>query len=96
MADNGIDPKVANSWAQNSHWAGGLAWVFGSIVLFGPQFMWYFIGAGVLISGVKEFWYDYHYETTAERGSSLEDFTMYCVGFFGAAALYLIRWKVIR
>jgi hypothetical protein len=32
------------------------------------------------IAAGKEFWYDYHYETVDERGSSLLDFVMYALG----------------
>ena len=35
---------------------------------------------GLSAAAIKEFWYDYKYETAEERGSSLLDFTMYAVG----------------
>lgn len=35
---------------------------------------------GVGAAAFKEFWWDYHYEDVATRGSSLLDFSMYCVG----------------
>lgn len=35
---------------------------------------------GLLLAVIKEFWYDYHYETETERGSSLLDFVMYALG----------------
>jgi Negative regulator of sigma F len=35
---------------------------------------------GAAAAAVKEFWYDYHYETVDERGSSPMDFTFYVLG----------------
>lgn len=88
-----IDPKEFNMVAQNAHWEAGLCWVWGTIILFGPQYMWYAVGSGVAITAWKEFWYDYKYETDEVRGSSLEDFAFYWIGLFGAAALYLIKMR---
>lgn len=44
----------------------------------------------LLWATVKEFWYDYHYETADVRGSSLLDFSMYCAGTILAVVLTLI------
>lgn len=35
---------------------------------------------GLGLAAIKEFWYDYKFETVIERGSSLLDFSMYTVG----------------
>jgi len=93
--DQGIDPKTFNMVAQNAHWEAGMCWIFGGIILFGPGVMWWFLGIGVVVTAWKEFWYDYKYETEIVRGSSLEDFVFYCVGLFGAVALYLIKTQLI-
>jgi hypothetical protein len=46
---------------------------------------------GMLVfAAVKEFWYDYKYETPDVRGSSLLDFSMYCAGTLVAVGLSLI------
>lgn len=83
-----IDDKTANTWAQNAHWAGGLAWVFGSIVLFG--FSWWFVVGAVVATAIKEFWYDYRFETVDERGSSLQDFLFYQLGIWVAVISYFV------
>lgn len=94
MSDTGIDPSEFNMVSQNAHWEAGLAWVWGAILLVGPQAMWWAFGIGIVAAGVKEFWYDEKYETIEVRGSSLEDFTFYCVGLVGAVVLYWLRVKL--
>lgn len=39
---------------------------------------------GVAAAAFKEFWWDYHHEDAATRGSSLLDFSMYMVGILVA------------
>jgi hypothetical protein len=46
------------------------------------------LAVGVVgFAAAKEFWYDYKYEDAKTRGSSLLDFSMYCVG---VALAYLV------
>lgn len=45
------------------------------------------IAAVVVACAVKEFWYDYKYESAEVRGSSLKDFVFYMIG---AAAGWLL------
>jgi hypothetical protein len=90
-----ITDELFDEIAQNSHWAGGLAFVWGSVCLIGPGALWYSVLAGMAIAAAKEFWYDEKYETTEVRGSSLEDFTYYCVGLIGGALIYFLRWRFL-
>jgi hypothetical protein len=87
----GIDPALFNSVAQTGHTIAGALAVFAPLVLIGP--MWRFVGAGVIVlwALVKEFWWDQHYETPEIRGSSLEDFTFYCVGAGIALLVYQLE-----
>ncbi len=82
-----IDDKTFNQVAQLGHFAGGLAVVFGSEVLFGKKWGWLSFLILLAVAAIKEFWYDKYYETTEVRGSSSEDFTFYLIG--GATALML-------
>lgn len=75
-----IDNKEFNTVAQLSHFGGGLAVIFGSIVLFGASSMWWSILILAILTFLKEFWYDFKYETPEVRGSSKLDFVMYMVG----------------
>lgn len=69
-----ISVKEFNTVAQLSHAGWGLAIVFGPMALV-HSWKVTLIVAGVWIAYtlVKEFWYDYHYETPEVRGSSLLD-----------------------
>ena len=89
-----IQDSEFNTVAQLSHFGAGLAAIWGSIVLFGGQpAMWYAVISCVVLAGLKEFWYDYKYETVDVRGSSLEDFTFYMVGVFTAViSVYVKNW----
>ena len=86
-----IDNKVAYSWARNSHIAGGMAWIFGGLTLFGQTYLVYLLATGLALCAVKEFWYDQNYETPDERGSNLEDFLEYSAGFLAALILYYAK-----
>jgi hypothetical protein len=89
-----IDNETFDKVAQNSHWAGGLALIYGSIALFGPDYLIHFTLFGVTYAAVKEFWWDYHYESTEVRGSSAEDFAYYCVGLAVALVSYAVSLYV--
>ena len=86
-----IENSEFNQVAQLSHFGGAAAIIYGSIVLFGGiSAMWPAFFILLIISGVKEFWYDYHYETTDVRGSSLEDFLFYMAGAaFAIGSVYI-------
>lgn len=86
---NGITPKLFNQVAQLGHFAGGLATIFGSKVLFGAT--WWALAGLAGVAALKEFWFDYKYESTEVRGSSLLDFSMYIVGGLVALGLELIK-----
>lgn len=91
-----ITDSQFNKVSQNAHVLAGLAWIWGSVVLFGPQYIWYFLDAGVLLAAVKEFWWDYRFENTEVRGSSMEDFNVYCMGLIIAIASYFAKLWLMK
>ena len=88
-----IEDKEFNQVSQLSHFGGAAAIVYGLIVLAGMSAMWPTFIVLAIIAGVKEFWYDYHYETTEVRGSSLEDFLFYLAG--GLFAIITVYIKIL-
>lgn len=96
MANSPTVPvKLFNQVAQLGHFAAGLAWMFGWVVLLESQEVngWALLG-GIALAAVKEFYWDQHYEDEVVRGSNLEDFTFYCVGFAVASIVILVsRWS---
>jgi hypothetical protein len=95
MTDTGITPKLFNQVAQLGHFAGGAAIVLATVVLWHDSRAPFagFIGV-LLAAGVKEFWYDEHYESTEVRGSSFEDFMYYMVGATAALIVAVVRAKL--
>jgi hypothetical protein len=87
-----IDPKEFNFVSQISHFVGGMCVVFGTACLIPGYAYLFFASLWVVYAGIKEFWYDYHYESTEVRGSSLEDF-LYQVGGAGLAILLLLAFR---
>jgi len=86
-----IDLKTFDRVSQSSHWLGGAFALIGSVYLFGEDCK---IFAGVIIlvlAAVKEFWYDYKFETSEVRGSSLKDFLFYVLGVATGFAMILIH-----
>ena len=77
--------------SQNAHDLGGLCTVLIPAYLFGILSLWISVPLLVLLAGVKEFYWDYKFETTEVRGSSLEDFLHYCLGAGVAVVLVLIK-----
>lgn len=94
MTNGDVVPvKVFNQVSQLAHVAGGLAAVWGSIVLFGQSSIWIAMVSTAAVTAVKEFWYDQHYETEVVRGSNLEDWTFYQVGSVSAMLLtFGVQW----
>jgi hypothetical protein len=93
MADATVPVKTFNQVAQAGHFAGGLAWVSSWLVLLGQGALVWVLLAGVALAAGKEFWYDAKYEDEVVRGSSLEDFAFYCIGFVTGVFVYgLSRW----
>lgn len=92
--DPTVPVKVFNQVAQLGHFAGGMAWMFGWVVLLESQEVnTLALLGGVCLAALKEFWYDQHYEDEVVRGSNMEDFAFYCVGFGVASMVILIsRW----
>jgi hypothetical protein len=87
-----ITPKLFNSVSQAGHFAGGAAIVLATVVLWHATQAPY---AGFVIvalaAALKEFWYDYKYESSEVRGSSLEDFLFYLSGALAALAVAVMR-----
>jgi hypothetical protein len=85
----GINPATFNAVAQTGHFVGGALAVLAPVALISP--VWCFVGGVgiVLFAAGKEFWWDYRYESTEVRGSSLEDFLFYVFGALVALAAYL-------
>jgi hypothetical protein len=92
VTDTGITPKLFNSVAQAGHFAGGAAIVLAIVVLWRATYA-PFAGFSIVLlaSAIKEFWFDYKYESTEVRGSSLEDFLMYLAGAGAAMIVSLVR-----
>jgi hypothetical protein len=93
---NVIDPKFFNEVAQFAH-AGVAGLIYLSLAHIAMKFdlfKWSWYGAliviGVAAAGVKEFWYDPHYENVATRGSDFEDFAFYLVGILIAVAVIVV------
>lgn len=89
--NNVISPKFFMFVASMAHLLTGSTLAFGVLLFFGPHWLLYFLPAFALVTGVKEFWYDAHYENAATRGSDLLDFSCYQAGAYIGLALYL--WK---
>lgn len=88
-----VSEILFNQVSQLAHIAGGLAVVFGSVVLFGTPMRaveWWAFGVVAALAAVKEFWFDQRYETDVVRGSNLEDWSFYLLGAGIAAVLSTI------
>lgn len=93
MTDTGITPKLFNQISQMGHAAGGAAIVLTFALLWRASYAPFVgLGAVALAAGVKEFWYDYKYESTEVRGSSMEDFEFYMIGASAATLVAMARW----
>ena len=85
--DNNIDPKFFNQVAQNAHMLGGA--VIGLLaLLFLPHSLVFIILGFAVVTGVKEFWYDQNYENATTRGSNLNDWIHYQIGWMATGSLY--------
>ena len=84
QTSDSISPELFNEVAQLGHFAGGLAVIWGSIVLFGSGSVWWAFGTLAVVAGVKEFWWDQHHESAVVRGSNFEDWSFYMLGATGA------------
>lgn len=75
-----VPDNVWNIVAQISHVLGGCIISLLPVYFMGNGSLKFSIPIFLGIAALKEFWFDYRFETPDERGSSLLDFTMYCVG----------------
>jgi hypothetical protein len=93
MAEPTVSASLFNQVSQLAHFAGGLAGLWGSVVLFHPRHLWIPMLVIAGVTGLKEFWYDQHYETPVVRGSNFEDWTFYQVGSLTALLLTIgVTW----
>jgi hypothetical protein len=80
----------SNTLAQGLHVA------LGSLAVSLPGWLWgthaATIGAvsALVFAGIKEAWFDPHFETPATAGSGWEDFGFWCVGIVAAWLLRLL------
>ncbi len=84
-----IPPVTFNRVAQAGHFAGGLAVVWGLHILWHAGLLG-LIGV-IAFAAVKEFWWDYRYESPEVRGSSVTDFVFWTVGACGAFAVLMFK-----
>ena len=93
--NNEINPSFFNFVSQMSHILCGSTIVFGTLLLFNLHVLIFVLSVYVIVTGVKEFWYDYHYEDAVTRGSSLLDFVMYQTGAFVALGLFILHQLIL-
>lgn len=86
--------KTFNMVSQNAHWLTGMSYAFFFMVIGHPHLLLYAIPFYILLTAWKEFWYDYKYETSEIRGSSLEDFIFYQIGWIGGLIVYFVTIKL--
>lgn len=80
-----IPPETFNTVAQMSHL------FFGAFVTLIWRNPWFVIGL-LILTTLKEFWYDFKYEIAAVRGSSLEDLLFYWAGIgLGIVIAYSLK-----
>ena len=91
-----ISPELFNEVAQLGHFAGGLAVIWGSIVLFGSGSVWWAFGTLAVVAGVKEFWWDQHHESAVVRGSNFEDWSFCMLGAMGAIVSTALKFFLQR
>ena len=85
MSDE-IDPNFFSEVAQNAHMLAGSTVAFCTLALY-PLALWYVIAAFAAVTAVKEFWYDQKYENAATRGSNLNDWVHYQIGWILAVGI---------
>jgi hypothetical protein len=85
-----ITDKQFNGLAQKAHVFGGLSWIWGWALFF-PAHMFMAASLGISLAAFKEFFIDYIFENSEERGSSAEDFSFYCIGMAVALASYYLK-----
>lgn len=83
----GISPEFFNDVAQNGHLLAGSTVALTPLAFYQPA-LWYVIGIFVILTAVKEFWYDQHYEDAATRGSNLNDWVHYQLGWVIPVAIF--------
>ena len=89
--NNGLDPKFFNQMAQGLHVLMAYSVVMTVGYLWGLAPIPYILIVLVFAAAIKEFWYDYHYEDTATRGSSFLDFMLYILGTALGASVILLH-----
>jgi hypothetical protein len=91
MASQTTEQQVEKMFAfvaANAHWLTGIFVVFGFVVFHRPTWLWYAVPSFAVLTAVKEFWYDQHYEIPEIRQSNLQDFLFYQLGVVIGLGLY--------
>jgi hypothetical protein len=83
-----VSDREYDKLAQKAHLLGGAIVIWGSILFFGRESIPFAWLAVLLLSGIKEFWWDETFETAEIRGSSLKDFAFYLLGAMLAISIY--------
>lgn len=91
-----ISNKTAYQWAQNAHLLAGSTVVLLTFDLTANvKAHWIVAALFFALTAFKEFYYDEHFETANERGSSVLDFAYYQAGvMLGLIAHYGGHWLV--
>ena len=90
-----ITSKAFNSLAQRAHLLFGSSITWGTILFFGPHYLWYVLPAYTLLTGLKEFLYDQYCESREVRGSNLEDWLNYQAGAYLALGIYGLKFYAV-
>jgi hypothetical protein len=78
--------------AWNAHWGFAFFVVVAVMHFRNPACFWPVIGGCVVVAGVKEFWFDKHFELQPPQSftDNLVDFAAYMSGLLAAVALLKI------
>ena len=85
--------KMFKFVAQTAHFFFGSTVGLLPLAINHAVWLTYLAPAFVVITAVKEFWYDEKYETPDIRQSSLLDFAMYNLGLLGPVIYWLVNIK---
>ncbi len=89
-SDEGINPKFFWFVAQMAHMFCGSTIILSVLLFFGLHTLFYVLPVFTVVTAIKEFWYDVHYENAETRQSGLCDFGAYQVGAYVPWVLYII------
>lgn len=82
--------KIIDTYAQRLHFMGGSIAVAYPAHWFGIHSMFWTVPITLVACAIKEFWYDYKYESKILRGSSAKDFSYYTLGVIAGIGCALL------